>query len=130
MYLYREILNRTNMDDNKNNKLVTIDYKQFIKKLQKKTSFPYSRAVHKRKIDRKGYDLQKQIKQKRQQLSTESFGHYLDDQIKDKASKDEYAAGGAYKAMLKLFRDAKAEQVNEDAEYSKKLKKFFKGNND
>jgi len=32
--------------------------------------------------------------------------------------------------MLKLFRDAKAEQLNEDAEYSKKLKKFFKGDND
>ena len=88
MYLYREIGNRTNMVDDKNNKMVDVDFKQFIKKLQKKSSFPYQRAVHKRKLDRKGYDLQKDIQKKRRQLSTESFGHYLDDQYKDKGNND------------------------------------------
>ncbi len=48
-----------------------------IKDIVKKKSFPYSKAVTKIKADRKGYYQSKDLKEKKQTLSTDRFQQYL-----------------------------------------------------
>ena len=60
---------------------MTIDRKlelqKIIKDFAKNKSLPYANAVTKIKKDRKGYYQQKDIKNKKQSLSTDRFQQYL-----------------------------------------------------
>ncbi len=62
---------------------MTIDRKlelqKIIKDFAKNKSLPYANAVTKIKKDRKGYYQQKDIKNKKQSLSTDRFQQYLKD---------------------------------------------------
>ena len=108
-----------------------IDVNNIMKHLVKSSNFNYMLAKARRIKDRKSYDTSKEIKLMRKKLGTHSFGQYLAKTMENEDKQNDYKSGGAYKAMLKLFANAKTqEDKNLDPEYSKKLKKFFKGEND
>jgi len=111
-------------------KKIKVDINNILKHLVKSSNFNYQAAKAKRIKDRKGYDQTKEIKEMRKKLGTHRFGQYLAKTISEENLTNDYKSGGAYKAMLKLFRDNKLPDKNLDPEYSKKLKKFFKGDND
>jgi len=52
---------------------------KIIKDMVKNKSLPYANAITKIKKDRKGYFQAKDIKQKKQSLSTDRFQQYLKD---------------------------------------------------
>ena len=54
-----------------------LELQKIIKDFAKNKSLPYANAVTKIKKDRKGYYQQKDIKNKKQSLSTDRFQQYL-----------------------------------------------------
>jgi len=54
-----------------------LELQKIIKDIAKNKSLPYSAAITKIKKDRKGYFQAKDIKQKKQSLSTDRFQQYL-----------------------------------------------------
>ena len=56
-----------------------LEINNIIKNFAKNKSLPYSTAITKIKKDRKGYFQAKDIKQKKQSLSTDRFQQYLKD---------------------------------------------------
>jgi len=56
-----------------------LELQKIIKDFAKNKSLPYANAVTKIKKDRKGYYQQKDIKNKKQSLSTDRFQQYLKD---------------------------------------------------
>jgi len=56
-----------------------LELNNIIKNFAKNKSLPYSTAITKIKKDRKGYFQAKDIKQKKQSLSTDRFQQYLKD---------------------------------------------------
>jgi len=54
-----------------------LELNNIIKNIAKNKSLPYANAITKIKKDRKGYFQAKDIKQKKQSLSTDRFQQYL-----------------------------------------------------
>jgi len=57
----------------------SLEIQSIIKRIVKNKSIPYANAVKKIKKNRKGYFQAKDIKQKKQSLSTDRFQQYLKD---------------------------------------------------